>query len=212
MGVYYSQIHAFLTFDLYSDIHISVVQPSEPKNLGFMSRLGLWGPGTEHPLGFNQFLKGLDRLGTGAMELHAMHLKSLGAITARTLSYKMCEFEMIDNVGDANVRKVYNQAAELWTDLHTKLADRCRQLKEDEEKKKKIKALEERGVPLTEDLIYHLELHDDSDSEGEDSDDEDEAIAEQKQLRRKFRNRKPGILKVSAYCHFEIMRPSPISS
>jgi len=53
-------------------------------------------------------------------------------------------------------------------------------------------------VPLTEDLLYHLELHDDSDSEGEDSDDEDEAIAEQKQLRRKFRNRKPGILKVGA--------------
>jgi hypothetical protein len=132
------------------------------------------------------------------MELHAMHLKSIGAITARTLSYSMCEFEMIDNVGDANVRKVYNQAAELWTDLHSKLADRCAQLQQDVEKKKKIRWLEERELPLTEDLIHHLELHEDSDSEDEDSNDEDGAIAEQKELRRKFRNRTPGVLKVGA--------------
>ena len=167
----------------------------EPKNLGFMSRLGLWGTGTEHPSGFNQFLKALDRLGTGAMELHAMHLKSIGAIAARTLSYSMCEFEMIDNVGDADVRRVYNQSAELWTDLHSKLADRCKQLSEDEIKNKKIRALEEREVSLTDDLLYHLQLNEDSDSESGDSDDEDEAISEQRNLRRKFRNRKPGILK-----------------
>ena len=76
-----------------------------------MSRLGLWGPGTEHPSGFNQFLDGLDRLGTGAMELHAMHLKSIGAITARMLSYSACEFEMIDGVGSDTVRAAYNSAA-----------------------------------------------------------------------------------------------------
>ncbi len=139
-----------------------------------------------------------------------MHLKSLGAITARTLSYSMCEFEMIDNVGDANVRKVYNQAAELWTDLHSKLADRCQQLKEQQKKDEKIRALEGREMPLTEDLLYHLELHGDSDSESEDSDDEDEGIAEQKRLRRKFRSRKPGLLKVSAFVilkSFTLKRP-----
>ena len=86
-------------------VYCSATSVSEPKNLGFMSRLGLWGPGTEHPCGFNQFLEGIDRLGTGAMELHAMHLKSKGAIVARTLSYGACEFEMIDNVGDEKVRK-----------------------------------------------------------------------------------------------------------
>ena len=98
---------------------------------------------------------------SGAMELHAMHLKSIGAIAARTLSYSMCEFEMIDNVGDADVRRVYNQSAELWTDLHSKLADRCKQLSEDEIKNKKIRALEEREVSLTDDLLYHLQLNED---------------------------------------------------
>jgi len=177
-------------------VYCSATSVSEPKNLGFMNRLGLWGPGTEHPSGFNQFLQGIDRLGTGAMELHAMHLKSIGAITARTLSYSACEFEMIDNVGDEKVQKVYNQSTELWTDLHSKLADRCADLKDDEDKNRRITALEARedGV-ISEDLLYHRDLHMDSDSEGEDSDDEDEAIAEQKRLRRKFRSRQPKVLK-----------------
>ena len=100
-------------------VYCSATSVSQPKNLGFMSRLGLWGPGTERPQGFNQFLDGLDRLGTGAMELHAMYLKSTGAIVARTLSYSACEFEMVDGVGSPKVRAVYNSAAELWTDLHS---------------------------------------------------------------------------------------------
>ena len=54
-------------------VYCSATSVSEPKNLGFMSRLGLWGPGTEHPSGFGQFLKGLERLGTGAMELVRFH-------------------------------------------------------------------------------------------------------------------------------------------
>ena len=49
-------------------VYCSATSVSEPKNLGFMSRLGLWGYGTEHPQGFGQFMKGIKRLGTGAME------------------------------------------------------------------------------------------------------------------------------------------------
>ena len=32
-------------------VYCSATSVSVPKNLGFMSRLGLWGPGTEHPSG-----------------------------------------------------------------------------------------------------------------------------------------------------------------
>jgi len=96
-------------------VYCSATSVSEPKNLGFMSRLGLWGYGTEHPLGFSQFLKGIERLGTGAMELHSMHLKSIGAIVARTLSYEACEFELIEDVSNDSVRKIYNDAANLWS-------------------------------------------------------------------------------------------------
>jgi len=44
-----------------------------------------------------------------------MHLKSAGAIVARTLSYEACEFELIENVSDDSVRKIYNDAANLWS-------------------------------------------------------------------------------------------------
>lgn len=48
--------------------------------------------------------------------LHAMHLKSVGAICARTLSYEACEFALIEDVSDDSVRKIYNDAANLWSE------------------------------------------------------------------------------------------------
>ena len=51
-----------------------------------------------------------------SFRLHSMHLKSIGAIVARTLSYEACEFELIEDVSDDNVRKIYNDAANLWSE------------------------------------------------------------------------------------------------
>ena len=52
---------------------------------------------------------------SSSLRLHSMHLKSIGAIVARTLSYEACEFELIEDVSDDNVRKIYNDAANLWS-------------------------------------------------------------------------------------------------
>eukprot|EP00984_Skeletonema_dohrnii_P005973 scaffold2118_cov125-Skeletonema_dohrnii-CCMP3373.AAC.2 len=178
-------------------VYCSATSVSEPKNLGFMSRLGLWGYGTEHPMGFSQFLKGIKRLGTGAMELHAMHLKSAGAIVARTLSYEACEFELIEDVSDDSVRKIYNDAANLWIDLQSHLADRCARLEKEGDVQKKINAtLEKQGGQglLSEEQLFYQGLNEDSDSEGEEE-DEDDPLVIQRNLRRKFRNRKPSRLK-----------------
>ena len=46
-------------------VYCSATAVSEPFSLGFMSRLGLWGYGTEHPGGFNQFLGSIKDLGCG---------------------------------------------------------------------------------------------------------------------------------------------------
>ena len=45
--------------------------------------------------------------------MHVMNLRSIGAIVAHTLSYSACEFEMVDNMGEVKVQKVYNQTTEL---------------------------------------------------------------------------------------------------
>ena len=70
-----------------------------------------------NPSSYFRFLTGLKRLGTGAMELHAMHLKSIGALCARTLSYEGCEFELVDGISDEKVQRLYNKATEIWTDV-----------------------------------------------------------------------------------------------
>jgi len=167
-------------------VYCSATSVSHPKNLGFMSRLGLWGPGTEHPSGFNQFLEGLKRLGTGAMELHAMHLKSIGALCARTLSYEACDFELVDGVSDESVRALYNKASGIWTALHSQLLDRCTKLRRKQDMNDKIAEWSEK-VELTADMRYHLDLHRDSDSE---SDHEgDDKLVEETRLRRMYRER-----------------------
>lgn len=129
-----------------------------------------------------------------------MHLKSVGAIVARTLSYEACEFELIDDVSDENVRKIYNDAANLWIDLHSHLADRVAKLKKEAEMKKKIKLLLEKqggqGL-LNDEQLFYQGMNEDSDDEGEQDEDEDgdDPLVIQRKLRRKFRDRKPGILK-----------------
>eukprot|EP00985_Skeletonema_marinoi_P001893 scaffold767_cov144-Skeletonema_marinoi.AAC.11 len=168
-------------------VYCSATSVSHPKNLGFMSRLGLWGPGTEHPSGFNQFLDGLKRLGTGAMELHAMHLKSIGALCARTLSYESCEFELVDGISDEKVSAMYNKASEIWTALHSQLLDRCSKIKKRDDNYEKIAKWSEE-MELTAEMRYHLELHRDSDSESDH--DDDDKLVEERRLRRTYRERK----------------------
>ena len=101
-------------------VYCSATSVSEPKNLGFMNRLGLWGPGTEHG-SFNKWLGTIERLGTGAIELNAMHLKSIGALQARQLSYETCDFAIIDVISDDAFSQVYHEATEIWIKLHAEL-------------------------------------------------------------------------------------------
>lgn len=152
-------------------------------------------------MGFNQFLQGLKRLGTGAMELHAMHLKSIGALCARTLSYESCQFELVDSVGNDKVRRLYNRASEIWTDLHAQLADQCMKLNKSEKMDDEIARLrrlsdtgEEEEEELSGDMQYHIDLHGDSDSETDD-DEEDAKKLEERRLRRMYRARKSKFLK-----------------
>ncbi len=102
-------------------IYCSATAASEPSNLAFMSRLGLWGPGTEYPRGFLDFSRTMKDSfggGIGFVELHSQHLKQQGAMVARTLSYEDCEFETVQVKCDAKMEKLYNECTELWKDLY----------------------------------------------------------------------------------------------
>lgn len=50
-----------------------------------------------------------------------MHLKSLGALQARQLSYSTCDFELVDVVSNENFSAVYEQASRIFVDLYSAL-------------------------------------------------------------------------------------------
>ena len=61
---------------------------SEPRNLGYMERLGLWGEGTPSFAAFQDFLDAVGGRGVGALELVAMDMKARGMFVCRTLSFQ----------------------------------------------------------------------------------------------------------------------------
>ncbi|TPP65888.1 Notch signaling pathway -1 [Fasciola gigantica] len=100
-------------------VYASATGATEPRNMAYMTRLGLWGDGTPFKT-FNSFIQTLERRGVGAMELVAMDMKLRGMYIARQLSFHGVHFTIkevaIEDVRLKNISfiQVYNQSADLW--------------------------------------------------------------------------------------------------
>ncbi|KAJ0098751.1 hypothetical protein Patl1_19774 [Pistacia atlantica] len=92
-------------------VYCSATGASEPRNMGYMVRLGLWGAGTCFD-DFQKFLGALDKGGVGALELVAMDMKARGMYVCRTLSYKGAEFEVIEAPLEAEMMQNFGQICE----------------------------------------------------------------------------------------------------
>ncbi|XP_030471562.2 protein FORGETTER 1 isoform X2 [Syzygium oleosum] len=101
-------------------IYCSATGASEPRNMGYMVRLGLWGAGTGFS-DFREFLVALEKGGVGALELVAMDMKARGMYVCRTLSYKGSEFEIVEAPLEENMMDMYKKAAEFWAELRVEL-------------------------------------------------------------------------------------------
>ncbi|KAL9664096.1 hypothetical protein QQ045_019493 [Rhodiola kirilowii] len=101
-------------------IYCSATGASEPRNMGYMVRLGLWGAGTSFA-DFPEFLGALEKGGVGTLELVAMDMKARGMYVCRTLSYKGAEFEVIEAPLGTKMTEVYKKAAEFWAELRVEL-------------------------------------------------------------------------------------------
>ena len=77
-----------LTHALHEGCHVAWSGASEPRNLGYMERLGLWGEGTPSFAAFQDFLDAVGGRGVGALELVAMDMKARGMFVCRTLSFQ----------------------------------------------------------------------------------------------------------------------------
>ncbi|KAD4178713.1 hypothetical protein E3N88_27304 [Mikania micrantha] len=85
-------------------VYCSATGASEPRNLGYMVRLGA-----------------LDKGGVGALELVAMDMKARGMYVCRTLSYKGVGFEVLEVPLEAKMMEIYKKAAEFWAELRVEL-------------------------------------------------------------------------------------------
>ncbi|XP_051128829.1 protein FORGETTER 1 isoform X2 [Andrographis paniculata] len=101
-------------------MYCSATGASEPRNMGYMVRLGLWGPGTSFS-NFRDFLGEMEKGGVGALELVAMDMKARGMYVCRTLSYKGAEFEVVEVPLDSKMTDMYGKAAEFWARLRVEL-------------------------------------------------------------------------------------------
>lgn len=106
-------------------VYASATGASEPKNMIYMSRLGIWGEGTPFRT-FEDFLHAIEKRGVGAMEIVAMDMKVSGMYIARQLSFSGVSFRIEEIALDEEFKVVYNKAARLWAEaleVFTRAAD-----------------------------------------------------------------------------------------
>jgi hypothetical protein len=93
-------------------VYASATGASEPKNMAYMVRLGLWGPGTPFS-DFNDFIQSIEKRGVGAMEIVAMDMKLRGMYIARQLSFSGVTFKIEEIPLNKEYVKMYNDAVKL---------------------------------------------------------------------------------------------------
>ncbi|EDV47224.2 protein strawberry notch [Drosophila erecta] len=103
-------------------VYASATGASEPKNMAYMVRLGLWGQGTAFS-NFNDFITAVERRGVGAMEIVAMDMKLRGMYIARQLSFKGVSFKIEEVPLSKEFRKIYDQSVELWVEAMQKFTE-----------------------------------------------------------------------------------------
>jgi predicted RNA methylase len=105
----------------YRVIYSSATGATDVRNMAYMTRLGLWGPGTNFAQGFPQFLSEIDGGGVGAMEMVSRDMKSLGMYLSGSISFgidpvsgKAVEYRERVHPLSTEQRKMYNLAAKAW--------------------------------------------------------------------------------------------------
>uniref|UniRef100_A0A671PMI7 Protein strawberry notch homolog 1 n=1 Tax=Sinocyclocheilus anshuiensis TaxID=1608454 RepID=A0A671PMI7_9TELE len=94
-------------------VYASATGASEPRNMAYMNRLGIWGEGTPFKE-FTNFIQAVERRGVGAMEIVAMDMKLRGMYIARQLSFTGVTFKIEEVPLTLDYIKMYNKSVHLW--------------------------------------------------------------------------------------------------
>lgn len=103
-------------------VYASATGASEPRNMGYMVRLGIWGKGTPFPA-FMDFITAVEKRGVGAMELVAMDMKLRGMYIARQLSFQGVSFKIEEVKLPKEFIEMYDDAVKLWVEAMQKFTE-----------------------------------------------------------------------------------------
>ena len=105
-------------------VYSSATSAGEVKHLAYMSRLGLWGDGTNFPLGFEQFAEEIESGGVGALEMVCRDLKAMGRYLCGNLSMGIdpesglsVEFREVTHWLTSAQRHMYDNMAQGWQEV-----------------------------------------------------------------------------------------------
>ena len=105
-------------------VYSSATSAGEVRHLAYMSRLGLWGDGTNFPLGFEQFAEEIESGGVGALEMVCRDLKAMGRYLCGNLSMGTdpesglaVEFREVTHWLTPAQRQMYDNMAQGWQEV-----------------------------------------------------------------------------------------------
>jgi hypothetical protein len=113
-----------LKYPDYRVVYSSATSAGEVRHLAYMSRLGLWGEGTNFPLGFEQFAEEIESGGIGALEMVCRDLKAMGRYLCGNLSMGVdpesglaVEFREVTHWLIPAQRRMYDNMAQGWQEV-----------------------------------------------------------------------------------------------
>ncbi|MBD3744850.1 MAG: strawberry notch family protein [Sphingopyxis terrae] len=98
-------------------LYNSATGATDPANLCYATRLGLWGTGTAFETR-EAFMAAIASGGIAAMEIVARDLKALGLYTARSLTFRGVEYEPLEHALSADQIAIYDAYADAWAVIH----------------------------------------------------------------------------------------------
>ncbi|RZC32135.1 protein strawberry notch [Asbolus verrucosus] len=100
-------------------VYASATGASEPRNMAYMVRLGMWGEGTPFKE-FADFISAVEKRGVGAMEIVAMDMKLRGMYIARQLSFHGVAFKIEEVPLSKDFERAYDASVKLWVEAMQK--------------------------------------------------------------------------------------------
>lgn len=101
-------------------LYNSATGATDPANLCYTSRLGLWGQGSAFDTR-EAFMTAIGSGGIAAMEIVARDLKALGLYTARALTFCGVEYDPLEHKLTRDQIAIYDAYADAWALIHQNL-------------------------------------------------------------------------------------------